>query len=79
MDGYFEVLVKKRLHEFIILFRNGHSDQFILIKSFLTVLLLQNTVINPQTHFLHFLSGLLGFDTSKTAKKVMNESGNFVV
>jgi hypothetical protein len=41
-------------------------------------LLLQNAVMNLQTYFLLF-SGLLCFDTSKTAEKFVNESGNFVV
>ena len=79
LDRHLKIPVKKWLHEIMKFSGNKRNNLFILIRTFPAVVLLQNTTMNPQTLFLHFLSCLLCFDTSKTAKKFMNESGNFVV
>jgi hypothetical protein len=51
LDRHFKVLVEKRLHEVMELSRNRHNDLFILVKTFLMVMLLQNAVTKPQTIF----------------------------
>jgi hypothetical protein len=52
LDRRLKVLVKVRLHEIMKLSRNRHNDLFILVRTFLMVVLLQNAAAKPQTLFL---------------------------
>jgi len=55
LDRHLKVLVKKGLHEVMKLSGNGHSDLFVLVKSFLAIVLLQNAVEKLQIPFLPYL------------------------